>query len=78
MKDIEETPVAQIIISGLYGVDTFFLMRYFLNQLFHLIFLFILYFSAFLMTVSFLSKLEKNNKLTKFEWAYFYIHRYWR
>lgn len=27
LKEIEEAPFAQIIISGLYGVDTFFLMR---------------------------------------------------
>jgi hypothetical protein len=28
MKDIEEAPVAQLIISGMYGVDTFFVLRY--------------------------------------------------
>jgi hypothetical protein len=27
MKDVEETPVAQLIISGMYGVDTFFVLR---------------------------------------------------
>ena len=33
MKDIEEKPIAQIIFSGMYGVDTFFVMRYkFLNS----------------------------------------------
>ena len=25
-----------------------------------------------------MNKLEKQNKLSAFEWAYYYIHRYWR
>ncbi|CAF0755779.1 unnamed protein product [Brachionus calyciflorus] len=60
MQEFNEDVEAQLIINGMFGVDSFFLM------------------SAFLLTTGFLAKLEKKKRLTPFEWAYYYIHRYWR
>lgn len=37
-----------------------------------------IHFSALLLTYGFMGKLQKNGGLKPAEWAYYYIHRYWR
>ena len=34
--------------------------------------------SAFLLTFGLLKKLEKSGFLSRGEWIYYYVHRYWR
>ena len=60
LQELNNKWYAQLIINGMFAVDTFFLM------------------SAFLLTISLMNKLEKSRWLTGGEWAYYYIHRYWR
>ncbi|CAF1018529.1 unnamed protein product [Brachionus calyciflorus] len=60
IHSLNQEPKSQLIINGMFGVDSFFLM------------------GAFLLTFKFLSKLKKSNRLTPFEWVYYYVQRYWR